>query len=44
MLEVTPEIVSWFLKEDSELLAEQMDDIIKMMNVAKSWRKDRAWE
>lgn len=31
-------MVSWFLKEGSKLLAERMGDIIKMSNVAESWK------
>lgn len=44
MLEVKPEMVSWFLKEGSKLLAEQMGDIIKMSNVTESWKECGVWE
>lgn len=37
-------MVTWFLKEGSKLLAKQMVDIIKMSNIAESWRKRVVWE
>lgn len=37
-------MVSWFLKEGSKLLAEQMGDIIKMSNVVESLKERGAWE